>query len=145
MFAYVFDDSVQVGGGKPRVVLNPVERAFQFKGIKVVPVPVLHGKLTIFGYRIGRFAYITDCSQIPPSSMELLTDLELLILGVLRFRKHPTHFNLDEGLRTVAALKPKRAVFTHLCHDFKHSDSRHWLPEGVELGFDGEQIEVTDE
>ncbi len=144
MFAYVFDDSAQVGGGKPRVTLKPVAEAFSIDGIEVVPIPIFHGRLSIYGYRIGRFAYVTDCSQIPQSSMELLNDLDLLILGVLRFRKHPTHLNLSEGLQIVEALKPKRTIFTHICHDFKHSDSRQWLPDGVELGFDGEQIEVTD-
>lgn len=142
MFDYIFDKHVQVGGGLPAVELHTVTEAFNCSGIRVTPIPVLHGRLPVYGYRIGNFAYITDCSAIPDTSMALLQGLDVLVLGVLRFRPHPTHFNLKEGLQVVAALRPKRCIFTHICCDFKHSESVNWLPEGVELGYDGQQIEV---
>jgi phosphoribosyl 1,2-cyclic phosphate phosphodiesterase len=142
MFPYIFDDTVQVGGGKPQVQLLPVNHGFEAMGVTITPIPIFHGRLSIYGYRIGRFAYLTDCSRIPEESLALLEGLDLLVLGVLRFRAHPTHFNLEEGLRVVERLKPGRCLFTHISHDFKHSDMTHYLPEGVELGYDGEQIEM---
>lgn len=142
MFDYIFDDSVQLGGGKPAVELYEAQQPFPLFGETVIPIPVYHGVLPVNGYRIGSFAYVTDCSAIPETSLALLGDLELLILGVLRFRPHPTHFNLETGLKVIAGLKPKRCILTHICHDFKHSESVSWLPEGVELGFDGQRVEV---
>jgi phosphoribosyl 1,2-cyclic phosphate phosphodiesterase len=143
MFQYIFDVNGQSGGGKPAVVLHPLTgEPFSVQGIKIIPIPVLHGKIPVNGYRIGNFAYVTDCSEIPDSSMALLTGLKCLILGVLRFRPHPTHLNLETALQIINKLKPQRCLFTHICHDFKHSESVRWLPEGVALGFDGQQIEV---
>jgi phosphoribosyl 1,2-cyclic phosphate phosphodiesterase len=142
VYDYIFDDSAQLGGGKPTVSLNEAARPFSTRNILITPVLVKHGKLPVNGYRIKNMAYVTDCSEIPDSSMNLLQNLELLILGVLRFTPHPTHLNLDAGLEVIRRLKPKRTILTHICHDFKHSDSENWLPPGVELGYDGQQVEV---
>jgi phosphoribosyl 1,2-cyclic phosphate phosphodiesterase len=144
MFAYIFNDAVQLGGGKPQVELNPVCEPFAFAEIKITPIPVWHGRLNVYGYRIGNFAYVTDCSHIPETSMDLLKGLDLLILGVLRFREHPTHLNLNQGLEIIKRLKPQQTLLTHICHDFKHAESKQWLPDGVALGYDGQRIEVRE-
>jgi phosphoribosyl 1,2-cyclic phosphate phosphodiesterase len=143
MFPYIFEDTVQIGGGKPQIELFEISSPFTVAGIEIVPIPVFHGQIPILGYRIGDFAYVTDCSQIPPDSMELLKNLKLLILGVLRFRPHPTHFNLEQGLEIIQLLKPRHCLFTHLAHDFKHQEVNQTLPPGVELGYDGQRIEIN--
>lgn len=142
MFAYIFNDQTAAGGGKPLVTLHPIVAPFEIKGIPITPIPAEHGYMTVYGYRIGNVAYLTDCKRIPEQSLQQLLGLEVLILGVLRFRLHATHFNLEEGLDVIRRLNPKRTVLTHLSHDFKHNDSVNFLPLGVELGFDGLQIEV---
>lgn len=143
MFQYIFDVNGQIGGGKPAVNLHTAAgEPFNFQNIPVIPIPVRHGNLPVNGYRIGNFAYVTDCSTIPDSSMALLMGLECLVLGVLRFRPHPTHLNLESALQIIKRLRPRRCLFTHICCDFKHSESVRWLPEGVELGYDGQQVEV---
>ncbi|HEY8464859.1 MAG TPA: MBL fold metallo-hydrolase [Bacillota bacterium] len=144
MFDYIFDDSVQVGGGLPAVKLYEVEQTFKIADVTIIPIPVKHGRLPVNGYRIGKFAYLTDCSEISAASLNLLHGLEVLVLGVLRFRPHPTHLHLAAALEIIAELRPKRCILTHICHDFKHSESARWLPEGVELGYDGQQIEVRE-
>jgi phosphoribosyl 1,2-cyclic phosphate phosphodiesterase len=143
MFPYIFDDTVQIGGGKPQIDLLEISLPFIAAGIKIIPIPVLHGQIAIFGYRVGDFAYVTDCSSIPPDSLELLKNLKLLILGVLRFRPHPTHFNLDQGLEIIQYLKPELCLLTHLAHDFKHQEVNQRLPQGVELAYDGQRIEIN--
>jgi phosphoribosyl 1,2-cyclic phosphate phosphodiesterase len=145
MFPYIFDDFAQVGGGKPRVKLTDVEAAFEVSGVKIIPIPVLHGRMPVFGYRIGNFAYVTDCSEIPARSLELLNGLDLLILGVLRFHPHPTHLNLEEGLEVIRKLRPGRCLLTHLAHDFKHREVDRILPGGVSLGYDGQKIEIQEQ
>jgi phosphoribosyl 1,2-cyclic phosphate phosphodiesterase len=142
VYDYIFDEHVQLGGGKPAVSLHEVTGPFSVRDIAITPVPVKHGRLPVNGYRIQNMAYVTDCSEIPETSMDLLRDLELLILGVLRFTPHPTHFNLEAGVEVIRRLKPKRTLLTHICHDFKQSESVNWLPPGVELGYDGLQVEV---
>jgi phosphoribosyl 1,2-cyclic phosphate phosphodiesterase len=142
MFPYIFDPETQIGGGKPQINTVVVDGEFSVAGITVIPIPVWHGEIPVFGYRIGNFAYLTDCSRIPDSSLALLQELDLLVLGVLRFRSHPTHLNLDQGLELVRSVKPERTLLTHICHDFKHVEVSKLLPEGVELGYDGERVEI---
>jgi phosphoribosyl 1,2-cyclic phosphate phosphodiesterase len=143
MFPYIFDDQIHVGGGIPQIKMHEVLLPFNIAEIEIIPIPVFHGPMGILGYRIGDFAYVTDCSYIPPDSLVLLKNLKLLILGVLRFKPHPTHFNLEQGLEIIRMLKPKRCVLTHLAHDFKHQEVNSILPESVELGYDGQRIEVS--
>ncbi|HEX3048381.1 MAG TPA: MBL fold metallo-hydrolase [Bacillota bacterium] len=142
MFPYIFDPEAQIGGGKPQIKTIVVDGEFEVFGVKIIPIPVLHGKIPVFGYRIGNFAYLTDCSLVPDSSLALLQNLDLLVLGVLRFKSHPTHLNLDQGLELIRRVKPGRTLLTHICHDFKHNEVSKLLPDGVELGYDGEIIDL---
>ena len=142
MFPYIFDNKIHIGGGIPRICLKEINLPFEAAGIKVTPIPVFHGPLGILGYRIGDFAYVTDCSHIPEESLVLLKNLKLLILGVLRFKPHPTHFNLEQGLKIIQILKPAHSILTHIAHDFKHREVNLLLPDDVELGYDGQRVEI---
>ncbi len=140
-FEYVFVPT-QVGGGKPSLDLVQVNGPFEVCGTRVVPIPVLHGKMPVYGYRIGDFAYVTDVSFIPDSSMQLLTSLDTLVLGVLRPTPHETHFSVGQGLEVVDRLSPKRASFTHVTHKLEHEATTASLPPHVELAYDGLRIDV---
>ena len=142
MFPYIFDAQAQLGGGKPQIRLNEVNGLFSVNGVEITPVPVWHGRIPVLGYRIGNFAYVTDVSEIPDASMEMLHGLDILILGVLRYKPHPTHLNLETGLEIIRLLKPRRTLLTHICHDFKAGEVSRNLPDGVELAYDGEQIKL---
>ena len=83
---------------------------------------MLHGDLPIFGYRLGRFAYVTDCSGIPDSSWPLLEGVRVLAIDALRDVPHPTHFTVEQALEVVARVAPGRALLTHICHDLRHDD-----------------------
>ncbi len=136
-FRYVFDTPKQRGGGIPQVAVFPVAGPFSLGGLEVVPVPILHGRRPILGYRIGTFAYLTDCSAIPETSWPLLAGVKTLVLDALRDRPHPTHFSVSEALEVVARLSPEQAYFTHICHDLPHAATCARLPRGVELAYDG--------
>lgn len=140
-FEYVFV-STQIGGGKPQLELIDVTGSFNVKGTKVTPIPVHHGKINVLGYRIGNLAYITDCSNIPDSSSQLLANLDTLILGVLRVEPHETHFSMNQGLAVVEKLQPKRALFTHIAHRLDHEATNRILPSNIQLAHDGLQIEL---
>ncbi len=135
-FDYIFTET-QVGGGKPRLELIPINGPIDLFGLEIVPVPAYHGRLPVLGFRFGAAAYVTDCNSIPDSSMELLRDLDLLVLDALRWRSHPTHFNVEQALEMVARLRPARTYFTHITHDLDHAATNAVLPPGVELAYDG--------
>jgi phosphoribosyl 1,2-cyclic phosphate phosphodiesterase len=103
-------------------------------------IPVTHGAQTITGYRFGSAAYLTDMSDIPPESLPLLQDLDILILDALRRQPHPSHSHLERSLSFVEQLKPRRAFFTHISHDLDHAATDAELPANVRLAYDGLQL-----
>jgi phosphoribosyl 1,2-cyclic phosphate phosphodiesterase len=143
-FAYIFNEATPTAGGIPQLALSRIAGPFSLGGIEIVPVPIMHGQRQILGFRIGTFAYLTDCSAIPASSWPLLAGVRTLILDALRDRPHPTHFSVSEALDAVARIAPDRAYFTHICHDLNHAETCARLPAGVELAYDGLVLESTD-
>lgn len=141
IFSYVFEEG-QEGGGKPRLELCAVAAPFEILGERVVPVPVWHGTMPVHGYRLGRFALVTDVNRIPEESFELLDGLDLLVLSALRYRPHPTHFSIDEAVEIAARIGAGRTVFTHIAHEVDHGALLRELPAGVELGYDGLVVEL---
>ena len=141
-FAYVFDAATPRGGGLPQLDLYEVAGTFCFGRQEVIPVPIFHGDRAILGYRLGGFAYLTDCSRIPESSWPLLEGLDLLVLDALREARHPTHFSLTEAVEAARRIAPRRTCFTHMCHDLAHAATCARLPEGVELAYDGLVVDI---
>lgn len=140
-FAYVFEAG-QEGGGKPSLDLVPIAGPFELLGTPVVPVPVLHGELEVLGFRLGDFAYVTDCSRIPEASFALLAGVRVLILDALRWRPHPTHFTVAEAIAAAARIGAERTIFTHMTHDVDAANLPEPLPPGAEFGFDGLAIDL---
>ncbi|MCK8823912.1 MBL fold metallo-hydrolase [Fuchsiella alkaliacetigena] len=140
MYSYIFEKT-NMGDGKPRLIANTVEeQSFNLFGLLIEPIPVYHGKLPILGYKFNNIAYITDCSLITNDSLQKLYNLDLLILGVLRYRVHPTHFNVNEALDLIKELKPERTLFTHISHELDHNLLNRELPPRVALAYDGLSI-----
>jgi phosphoribosyl 1,2-cyclic phosphate phosphodiesterase len=136
-FYYVFDEIPRQGGGIPKIDAHEIAGPLDVAGVHVVPVPVLHGRLPILGFRFGDLAYLTDCSAIPDESWPLVAGVETLIIDALRDRKHATHFTVEEALEAIARIAPTRAYLTHMSHDLGHAETNARLPRGVELAYDG--------
>lgn len=141
-FAYVFNVPGGPGGGVPELVPFRIGGPFSLAGIEVVPVPLLHGHRPILGFRLGSFAYLTDCSAIPDGSWPLLDGVRVVILDALRHKPHPTHFTVAQALEALARMKPRQAYLTHICHDLPHAATSAALPPGVELAYDGLTLEL---
>jgi phosphoribosyl 1,2-cyclic phosphate phosphodiesterase len=142
-FAYAFEEGAPHGGGVPNVLLwNLSGGAFAIGHQDIVPVPVRHGHRMILGFRFGRFAYLTDCNEVPASSLALLQGLDVLVLDALRHRPHPTHFTVKEALAVAAEIGAQQTYFTHICHDLPHAATCASLPVGVTLAYDGLSIDV---
>jgi phosphoribosyl 1,2-cyclic phosphate phosphodiesterase len=142
MFEYIFTGPGQEGGGVPLLTLFSIAGPFTLGGVEVVPVPLLHGTLPVLGFRIGEFAYLTDCNQIPERSWPLLDGVRVVILDALRESPHPTHFTLSEAIDVASRLEAERAYFTHICHELSHAATCARLPAGVELAYDGLVLEI---
>ena len=142
VFEYIFDDAEKesnVAKLDPRLIDGAPLDLF---GLEFLPVPVLHGSRTIYGFRFGGAAYLTDHSAIPESSLDLLRGLDVLFLDALRYKPHPTHSTVARSLETVERLAPRRAFFTHICHDLAHDRAESMLPPHVRLAYDGMEILV---
>ena len=140
-FSYIFEEA-QPGTTIPLIDLHTIDGPFDLFGARFVPIPAIHGTQPVLGFRVGKMAYLTDFSEVPESSKALLGGLDDFILDALRYVPHPTHSTVEQSLALVAELKPKRAWFTHICHDLGHVEANAKLPEHVRLSYDGLQFEV---
>lgn len=146
IYDYIFRET-QMGGGKPRLSLHPVQSDFEMFGLRIRSFTVMHGRLPILAYRFDApatdqepaksIAYVTDVSYIPPQAMEQLTGLDVLLLDAVRFLPHPTHFSIWQAVDIARRLGPRRTCFVHLSHHFEHNAVNAMLPNGIELAYDG--------
>lgn len=133
--------------GVPHLRLNIVEagQRFTIEGdeTEIEPIAVNHGRLPILGYRMGRFAYVTDCKTMPAESAERLKGTDTLVINALRHEEHPTHMNLEQSLDVITKTAPRRAILTHMSHGIGlHSQTMKLLPENVEQGYDGLRLRI---
>jgi phosphoribosyl 1,2-cyclic phosphate phosphodiesterase len=143
VFRYAFNPDPSSQSSTPRVDLHAItEEPFDLFGLRVIPVPLMHGRGATLGFRFGDAAYLTDHSDIPESSKALLRNLDVLFLDALRHRPHPTHSTVEQSLASARELAPQRAFFTHICHDLPHEQTEATFPPNVRLAYDGLQLEV---
>ncbi len=142
-FKYVFDD-VPSAGGKPRLIFNIINKKFKFESVEIIPIDINHANWIILGYRIGNMAYLTDCSGIPFESVKKLQNLDLLILGALRYSPHAAHFSVEQAIEVIDTLKPKKAVLTHMGHELDYEILKKQLPKNIVPGYDGMKFNIKD-
>jgi phosphoribosyl 1,2-cyclic phosphate phosphodiesterase len=142
-FWYGFEEGISEGGGIPKLDLREITGPFPVCGLEVRPVEVDHGTVLVTGFRVGSFAYVTDCKRLPEASEPALRDLDVLVLNALRRKPpHPTHMTVEEALDVVGRLGPRRTFLVHIGHELDHSELERSLPPGVTPAYDGLDIEV---
>ncbi len=144
-FAYAFhpgNDELPAGM-LPRLEFRRIaETPFEVLGERLTPIPLLHGRFNVLGFRIGDVAYCTDVSAIPERSWPLLEGLKVFVVDALRPGKpHPAHFSLDQALEAIERVKPKQAYLTHMAHTMDHDALVKTLPPGVAPAYDGLSFE----
>jgi phosphoribosyl 1,2-cyclic phosphate phosphodiesterase len=143
MFSYAFEPAGDSPHSRPQLELRTVsDEPFQVGDIEIVPIPLLHGPMPVLGYRFGRFAYCTDCSAIPESSIARLRGVELLILDALRHDPHPTHLCLKAAVELAGRIGADQTYFIHMAHQLKHQETNAMLPRGMALSHDGLRIKL---
>lgn len=136
--------------GVPRIPLAEVEPYVPFKvtgsagqEVEVVPLRVIHGRLPILGFRIGKMAWITDMTEMPAETYACLEGLDCLFMNALRLTPHPTHQSLFQALEQVERIRPCKAYFIHASHQLgMHAEVEATLPPHVRLAYDGLTVEI---
>jgi len=128
---------------RARVELLPVLGRNAVHGVDFIPIPLLHGQMSIVGYRFGRVAYLTDVSDIPEASFALLEDVDVLVLSALRRVPHPNHATVDQAIAWSRRIGAKQTWLTHIAHELGHEATNRTLPAGIALAHDGLALPVT--
>src|SRR5690606_21944321 len=116
---------------------------FTIGNTEVIPINVLHGKLSIFGFRIKDFVYITDAKVIEKQEEEKLKGVKVLVINALREESHDLHFSLDEALEFIGRVKPERAYLVHISPMLGfHEEVQKKLPKNVFLAYDNLIVEI---
>jgi phosphoribosyl 1,2-cyclic phosphate phosphodiesterase len=114
-------------------------------GQRIEPIPLIHASEPILGFRVGKFAYCTDCSEIQADSLAKLAGLEVLVLGALREKPHRAHLSIAQAVAMAQQVGADRTFFIHMGHNVRHETLSGELPEGISLSYDGLQIEVSED
>jgi phosphoribosyl 1,2-cyclic phosphate phosphodiesterase len=145
-FAYVFDDDYQpIGGPKVRLALQTFEnhQPVDIAGFSMVPVGLPHGDVMSYGFRCGNLGYVTDAKTITAEARAAFQGITVLVMNALWFgRPHPTHFTIEEAVRTADELGVQRTYLTHLTHRVTHQQLLRELPPHVRPAHDGLVVEV---
>lgn len=151
MFSYAFKNDPSYPSHKPDLHFIRIDGPFEVRSlpdgqhaIMVTPVPLQHGRTPVLGFRVGEFAYCTDCNFISDDSLSLLQNLRVLILDALRHRPHPTHFNLEQAVEWARRIGAQQTYFTHIAHELLHAPTNLTLPPNMQLGYDGQVIDCPE-
>ena len=130
--------------GVPAIGLHEIHphKPLQIGDMEVMPIQVMHGKLPILGYRIGKLTYITDMKTIDDAELKYIEGTEQLVVNALRFDKpHHSHQLMDDAIAFARRVGAKRTLIIHVCHDVGlHEEVNRILPEGIQLAYDGQEI-----
>ena len=87
------------------------------------------------------------CKSVPPTfqghvcpSPTTLTTIELSWHSYQK--NHFAHFNLDQVLKIVKIIKPKKTVLTNMHSDLDYAKLKKILPKNIVPGFDGFTIDL---
>ncbi|AHH14031.1 MBL fold metallo-hydrolase [Borrelia hermsii] len=142
-FPHNFSSKVSISG-KANIIPSlavDLQQIF-FRGINIMPIPLLHGDIISLGYRIANLAYLTDVKSIPEISYNYLKGLDVLVIDALRIKPHPGHLNFDDAINEVKKINPKVTYFTHISHDIMHEEFDYLKRYDIYLAYDGLQIHV---
>jgi phosphoribosyl 1,2-cyclic phosphate phosphodiesterase len=142
-FDYAFDQTNRYPG-VPEITPHVIDESpFDIQGVAVIPLPVWHYRMRVFGFRVGSLAYITDANHIEPVTFELMHGVKVLVINALRHENHISHFNLQEALAVAEQVGAERTYLVHMSHQLEpHQTLQQMLPPGVFVSYDGLEVEV---
>jgi phosphoribosyl 1,2-cyclic phosphate phosphodiesterase len=146
-FDYVFDQLLRPleGTTKPEGELRVLDayREVEIAGFRMTPLPVPHGPVEAYGFRLGDLGYITDAKLLPERTRAALEGVRILVLNALWFGlTHPTHFNVEEAVEVALEIGAERTYLTHISHLASHAELEKRLPPGILPSYDGLVIDI---
>lgn len=142
-YAYIFAQHIYPGLPEANLIEVSGSSVVRIGNTEVVPIEAMHKDMPILGYRMGRFAYVTDANYIAPTELDKIKGMDVLVINALRQEKHFSHFSLVEALEVIEFLKPRKAYLTHMSHEMGFYDEvSRQLPENVFLAYDGLTVEI---
>jgi phosphoribosyl 1,2-cyclic phosphate phosphodiesterase len=137
-FSYIFSGSKYPG--LPEINLVSINnQRFSIGDIEVQPIPVMHHRLPVLGFRINDFVYVTDANYISDASKALMLNADIIVLNALRHESHISHYTLQQAIDLIYELKPKKAYLTHISHQMGlYDDVIKELPDNIYLAYDGQ-------
>jgi phosphoribosyl 1,2-cyclic phosphate phosphodiesterase len=143
-FGYAFKEpEPEMKVFRPHLVRRPITGPFEINGVRWTPIPLLHGQMPVLGYRVGNLAYCTDVSSIPEPSFDLLKGLDVLVLDALQYKRHITHFSVEQAIEAARRIGAKQTLFTHIAHSLPHELTNRGLPDSIRLAHDGEVVKAS--
>lgn len=132
--------------GAPRISLHPIEsgQAFQLGTLPILPVRVMHAKLPILGFRIGKLGYLTDVKTISDQTIQQMQGLDVLVINGLQQKPHPSHLSIGEAVAIAEQIQAAQTYFTHFSHKIGlHTALEATLPANMYPAYDNLKIEIT--
>lgn len=128
---------------RPHLIHRDITGPFDIDGVTWTPIRLFHGDMPILGFRVGNLAYCTDVSRIPDESFATLEGLDVLVLDALQWKKHTTHFSVEEAMEVSERIGAKQTLFTHIAHALAHEETNKLLPPTIKLAYDGQRITAS--
>jgi len=125
--------------------INTIKKneSFYLSNKEIIPIEVMHQKLPVLGFRVDKFAYLTDVKTISSNEIKKLSNLDVLVINALRLESHPSHLNLIEAIEIIKAINPKKTFLTHISNQLGfHKEVSKKLPENIFLAYDGMEINL---
>jgi len=127
--------------------LKPLKKKFKLgdsmNNINIKAIKVKHGLIDSIAYIINnKIAYVSDASQFYGKDCDCFKNLKYLVIDCLRFDKHPSHFNLEDVIKIVYLLKPKKTILTNLHSDLDYNQLLKILPNNILPGYDGLSVNI---
>lgn len=142
-FSYAFRETYDKSGvSHPLLVASEIFGPFEHAGKRIIPLPGMHGPFPVLGFRVDRFAYLTDISSIPETTLELLDGVEVLVLSALRDEPHPTHLSFAQATELAQRVGASKTWFTHFAHGRTHAELETLFPRGIQPAWDGLVMEL---
>ena len=145
VFSYVCGDN-KLGTYRPEIAFCEMRDEVTLGAVTVEALPVVHGDRPTQGYLFcfggRRLAYVPDCKEMPPETLARVRGADVVVLDALRHRPHATHMTVKESLACLAEMGCEHAYLIHMCHEVSHTGLSRELPPGVEVAYDGLQIEI---
>jgi phosphoribosyl 1,2-cyclic phosphate phosphodiesterase len=125
---------------RPHLERRTIEGSFTIGPMTWTPIPLLHGRQPILGFRVGKLAYCTDVNEIPDASFDLLKGLDVLVLDALQHRPRSTLFSIEQAIVAARRVGARQTYFTHIAHAVSHARDDATLPDGIHLAYDGLRV-----